>query len=416
LLLRTLGSAFLAVWNRRLFRVNGICRIRSLPESTAALLRSMDKPIGNHGSDGRHKPAAQGARSTADRRRRVGRVLWTAVFCGSLLILFWATRPNADDTSAQPLSPGYEPRADAAELSSPRKSVVSAATVMSRVEEPPVIQRIMPYGPGEGEVGMIRADASTPVGPESFAVTPTGNILIADLVNRRVLISDLEGRFLQAIQIPVTMNDIAADARGSLYVYEQRTHTIHQYDSSGAHVTTLQLDARDIDTRGYFHVQGDSVYFADAAARDVLVGTLKGGILNAPEPGTGRHSAGIHGRTGRLYAVSVRRGEAMQVDVRSPGVETRQIEVGLPGIVSACYVGEDDRGSFYVQTERPFGGRIELQLMAFNGAGELLNSIPLADNEYSIWTTRLAAVAADGTVVQFVPGEDHARLNIIKVR
>jgi hypothetical protein len=280
-----------------------------------------------------------------------------------------------------------------------------------------VTRQILNYGHGQNEVGMIWNEGETPVGPESFTIAPDGNILVADRVNQRIVVCDPSGAFLRAIEIPgITVNDVMADRQGRLFVYDQRTCTLHQYDSSGVAIASLQLDPADIDTRGYFHIAGDSVYFADAAARDVLLATVKGGILEAPPPNVKRRAEGIHGVSGLLYSISVVKGEGLQLQLRDPASPTpqRNVRVDVPDLLSACFVGEDGSRRFYVQVERFVAGKVTLDMLTFGPGGEWLGAIPMPENDYAIWTSKLAAVRPDGAVVQFVPGERQARINLIE--
>jgi hypothetical protein len=88
------------------------------------------------------------------------------------------------------------------------------------------------------------------------------------------------------------------------------------------------------------------------------------------------------------------------------------VEVALPDILSACYVGEDQTRRFYIQIERLVEGRVILEVLTFSPASEQLSSMRLPENDYAIWTTKLVDVAADGTIVQFLPQKSQAKLNL----
>jgi sugar lactone lactonase YvrE len=278
-----------------------------------------------------------------------------------------------------------------------------------------LIQRILRYGEGEGELGFVPAHGQPAVGPESFALDRNGNILVADRVNRRVVFCGPGGAYLRSIEIPsVNLNDVVADRQGGFCVFDQATRSLHHYDATGATKNVLQLSPADVDTRGYFHIADDAIYFADAAARDVLVASLKNGMLGAPDPTTGRTSQGIHADSGRVYCVSVARGEGLQVRVAHPAVQPAEEEqkVAMPDILSARFVGEDEARRFYVQVERLAGRGVILEVLVFGPAGERLGAVRIPENDYAIWTTKLLEVGANGAIVQFLPGESEARLNL----
>jgi hypothetical protein len=254
-----------------------------------------------------------------------------------------------------------------------------------------------------------------PVGPESFAVGKDGCILVADGVNRRVVVYSSNGTYVRSISLPgIALGDVTVDQEGRLYVYDQVRRALHQYDADGIMRSTLNLNPKDIDTRGYFHVTGNAVYFADAAARDVLVSTVQDGLLTPPDKSAERTTDGIHGESGRIYSLSLNKGQALLLQTRdaAAGPVPRKLEVSLPGIVSARYVGEDQAQRFYIQTERLDGANIVLEVLAFSPTGEQLATTRMPENDYAIWTAKLVDVRADGTIVQFLPQQAQAKLNL----
>jgi hypothetical protein len=271
------------------------------------------------------------------------------------------------------------------------------------------------YGHGAGEVGMVLGHDRPPVGPESFTVGKDGTVLVADVVNRRVLVYSAEGNYLRGIDVDgVALGDVFTDKQGSVFVYDQARRALLQYDADGKLLSTLTLNPKDIDTRGYFHVAGGAVYFADAAARDVWVGSVRDGLLVAPDPSGERATDGIHGPSGRIYTVSLERGRALGLEVRNPADSTMavSVQVPLPGVVSVRYAGEDEAGRCYVQTERLDGARIVLGVLTFAHTGEQLAATPMPENDYAIWTAKLVDVRPDGAIVQFLPQADQAKLNL----
>lgn len=276
------------------------------------------------------------------------------------------------------------------------------------------LEQVLAYGSGEAALGMVRVREQEPVGPESFAVARNGNILVADVAKQRLAVYSREGEYLRSIALPgIALGDVTTDSRGGIYVYDQVTHTLYQYDADGTQRGSLNLNPKDLNTRGYFHVVGNAVYFADAAARDVLVATVQDEKLVSATQATERTTDGIHAESGRVYSLALERGQALRVTVGGADAgAARTIEVPWPGVVSARYAGEDESGRFYVQTERTDGDRIALEVLMFNAAGGLLSATPLPENDYAIWTAKLVDVRGDGTIVQFLPQKDQARLNL----
>jgi len=158
----------------------------------------------------------------------------------------------------------------------------------------------------------------------------------------------------------------------------------------------------------------NSIYFADAAVRDVLVATLEDGVLRSPPESAERLADGIHAASGRIYSVAIARSETLQLKIREAAEHgaSRTLEVSAPGIVSARYVGEDSTQRFYVQIERLAWKDIVLEVLAFSPAGEPLTAARMPENDYALWTAKLVDVRADGTIVQFLPQREQAKLNL----
>jgi hypothetical protein len=278
-----------------------------------------------------------------------------------------------------------------------------------------IVQRVLAYGSGPGEIGMRRVPGETPVGPESYAIGPEGNVLIADLVNQRIVVCSPDGSHLRDVEVPgISLNDLVVATNGTILIYDQREHRLYAGDTVAGFTNSLTLDPRDIDTRGYFHVVGGAVYFADAATRDVLVASLNGQELRHPEPASERHFSGIHSVDGALYEVSIKRGESVQVRIADPAQSTsRELDLPLTDVVAARFIGTDRSGRFYLSTERLDSGKVSLELIGIGPDGEARERTPLSDNDYAIWTAKLIDSDPDGRIIQFVPGEENAKLNLL---
>lgn len=288
------------------------------------------------------------------------------------------------------------------------------------VAGPPVarqlsIQKVFSYGGGTGEIGMITKKEEAPVGPQSFTVCKDGGILIADSVNARVLVYSKDGSYVRSFKVPgIVPGDVAVDGMNRVYVYDPMRSVLQQYDADGTPLSALNLNPADINTRGYFHAANNRLYFADAAARDVLLANVENAKLIAPNPATERMTDGVHGESGRIYTVSVDRAQGLQIQVTDPSgrAVTESRKVAWPGIVSARYAGEDQSRDFYVQIERIDGTGIVLEVVAFNSSGQQVSATTMPENDYALWTAKLVDVGADGTIVQFLPQQERAKLNL----
>jgi hypothetical protein len=358
------------------------------------------------------------SKQPASRRRAQQRfvLLLVGVAGFSFLAWLWSARsdrrPVWQEAQAPPRTQA-ESQAPTAPVASPAFARAIQPVALSLLPWTSAQSVTLRYGTQPGELGMIRVPEQPPIGPESFALAADGRVLIADVANERVCIFSPDGRCIRTLGLPgLALGDVAVDARGRIFVYDQLRRTLHQFDPDGTPRAQVQLNPKDIDTRGYFHVVGDAVYFADAAARDVLVGVLRDGVLARPEPGQTRVTDGVHGASGRVYSLAVERGTALRFTVREPGSDVPALsrELPLPGVLSVRFIGEDGARRFYVQVETLEAGRVVLGVMSFAPDGQLLRALRVPENDYALWTARLLDVQPDGTLVQFLPQRDRAKL------
>ncbi len=90
---------------------------------------------------------------------------------------------------------------------------------------------------------------------------------------------------------------------------------------------------------------------------------------------------------------------------RSSGKLLRSVELKVPGLVSIDFLGEDEKGNFYIQVEKERGEGIELEVYKFDAAGNHLATLNIPDTKGSIsfWSDRLLLVGKDGAIWQVAP-------------
>jgi sugar lactone lactonase YvrE len=333
-----------------------------------------------------------------------------ALICLAIFLAQKTSRPVNPSESTLPRNAASEAASNAAPATL-GKQALSGERTPHRL----AAQSVLKYGVEEGAIGMVNENGKPPVGPESFTIMKDGSILVADVLNQRIAVYSSKGTYLRTIRLPgIALGDVMADAQGRVYAYDQDRHALYQYDAQGTPQSVLNLSPSDIDTRGYFHLVGNSVYFADAAVRDVLVASLQGGVLTPADKSLERTTAGIHGDSGRIYSMSLDKGQGLRLQVRDPAAASaaQSIDLPLAGIVSARYAGEDQMGRFYVQTERMDGTRIAMEVLAFSPNGEPLAATRMPENDYAVWTAKLVDIGSDGTIVQFLPQRNQAKLNV----
>jgi hypothetical protein len=279
-----------------------------------------------------------------------------------------------------------------------------------------VVKKTIQYGNQEGELGVARGISDAAFGPQSFTVAPNEHLFLADSVNNRVLIYSKNGEFVRSVSIPqFNISDVVVDEDENIIVYDHSQRTIAQFDSSGKLLKALALDPAAIEILGYFHIVGSSIYFANAANKDVLVGNISSGTLSPPDLVSARDSDGIHGESGKIYAVDIEKGRLLKVRVHDiGGVDDADISLSVPGILAARYVGEDQSGRFYIHTERAEQNNVVLEVKIFDSGGTFLATTSIPENDYAFWTPKLLMIRrSDGAIVQFLPEATQAKLRVI---
>jgi predicted RNA-binding protein with TRAM domain len=163
---------------------------------------------------------------------------------------------------------------------------------------------------------------------------------------------------------------------------------------------------------GFVHLEGQSLYFAKAASLDILVGNIKDGALEAADATSEHTSDGIHSASGQVYTLDVNRGQGMQIRVHgdAENFNERTFSLPLPGVLSAVFLGENQKNEFYVQTEVSDGETVSLAVQKIGSDGKLLETIKIPANDYAVATTKLLVTDKDGGVIQFLPQINQAVL------
>ncbi len=118
-------------------------------------------------------------------------------------------------------------------------------------EAPELVVRAA-WGGGEGELGRSGGDESAPQGPMSFAVAPTGEVLVLDQVNRRVARFDARGRWLGAVPVGLdTFQDLALAPCGQFVLLDRlAAQVVRVLDAGGVVLAETQLLGFGIEEGG----------------------------------------------------------------------------------------------------------------------------------------------------------------------
>lgn len=147
----------------------------------------------------------------------------------------------------------------------------SAPAVVSGGDVPLVT---LPWGSGEGQVGLCHPTEGLTRGPEALAVAPNGRLAVLDSVNRRILLLDAAGRVIGYAPVPLAEPRFLAVDDGRLYVLDcDADRRLATFDWSGASVSIVSVPPlQDVVTGLFATVEGPCVEVAHRASY-VLSGT-----------------------------------------------------------------------------------------------------------------------------------------------
>jgi hypothetical protein len=139
---------------------------------------------------------------------------------------------------------------------------LESAPAAEPVEDVPLVT--LPWGSGEGQVGLCQPTEGLTRGPEALAVAPDGRIAVLDSVNRRILLMDADGRVIGYAPVPLAEPRFLAVDDGRLYVLDcDADRRLATLDWSGASVGIVSLPAlQDVVTGLFATVEGPCIEVA----------------------------------------------------------------------------------------------------------------------------------------------------------
>ncbi len=111
----------------------------------------------------------------------------------------------------------------------------------------------LPWGSGEGQVGLDSPGEGLTRGPEAVAVAPNGRIAVLDSVNRRVVVLDAAGQYVGAISVELAEPRFLAVTDERLYLLDcDADRRLLSMGWSGEMVTLSDLPSLDDVVTGLF--------------------------------------------------------------------------------------------------------------------------------------------------------------------
>jgi hypothetical protein len=208
-------------------------------------------------------------------------------------------------------------------------------------------------------------------------------------------------------------NDVVIDKNGYVYVYDSTHKKLYQYNNKGYLRSSVTIDIGSSTNVGPMHIVRDEIFIRNTRQEDQRIGRIKKGELEAvaTDNSAKTRQSGIVGLSRNRYLVKLQKLKKGEISIlNSSGTLIKTIDVPLAGIVSIVFLQEDRTGNIYVQTERLDKGKIVLEIIKHNAAGNNITTIPITDNDYESWMIKLLTVDERGNIYQFIPQKEKGQL------
>ena len=138
-----------------------------------------------------------------------------------------------------------------AQAGSEAACLVASASLPALADSSPLVT--LPWGSGQGQVGLAQPVEGLTRGPEALAIAPDGRIAVLDSVNRRVVLLDAQGRWAGAVALPLAEPRFLAVDDERLYVLDcDNMRRLTTLDWTGAALGTISLPRLDDVVTGLF--------------------------------------------------------------------------------------------------------------------------------------------------------------------
>lgn len=274
-------------------------------------------------------------------------------------------------------------------------------------------ERVLPWGSGDGEVGLVpAAEDRAPFGPLSAAIGNRGNVFVLDQVNGRVVELAFDGSWLGARPAPLAPSDMSIDSAGRPAVLSLVNHRLSILEKQGV-VEEIEvpmvLQIGGISTTP----QGDFLLL-DAHQETFRLGH-SGAWIGWPDLLKTKVEGHAQASGGRPLQTLVRDGRAWILYRVPHQQEPEMIPLqGSEDVASAVVLASFANDEALVVFERWRGAEAVRSLARYSLSGELRVETPLEGQPIAFPFKEL--VPDDhGAVLQLLPLEDGLHLRVSRV-
>jgi hypothetical protein len=250
------------------------------------------------------------------------------------------------------------------------------------------------YGSGTGELGIIFEPETPPIGPFAFSTDNEGNIYISDPVNSSIKIfSFKEGKISGAIPFKGLYDDLMVSPLDEIYILKRDSSEILKIEKNGK-ISSLNFDGISKIPSKLFLWKGKVFIRKEGEISYLTKKDLE--------------------ELSYFYSVEyLRKGEGKLKKIDSSGKIISEKFIKRDNLVSLEFLNEDREGNIYIQVEYLIDEtKVGLEVLKLNPSGDLIDVVPIPENDYFIWTSRLLFVDDRGWIYQVLPKRDFVKINI----
>lgn len=260
---------------------------------------------------------------------------------------------------------------------------------------------VLEYGPSAQEIGILVEEETPRLGPYAFSVARNGEIYIADPVNGCVKVFSVKkGMMERAISIEGLYDDLMVDERGNLFLLDRVASRILKVSLRGEKSAipippamalrpcVLARVGREVA----IFVEDKETYFPRSNAK--LTGSLTQKGLSIVSKWKDKNTGIVEIFDGF-------------------GNKVKTFTLDRPDLASVVFLGEDGEGNIYIQIEFSISEtEVGLEVVRLTAAGEKVIAIPIPENDYYVWTSRLLFVDKNGAIYQVLPAKSKVKINV----
>jgi hypothetical protein len=305
------------------------------------------------------------------------------------------------------------------------KEVKAGAAIGSELSKGKMITIEIAYGKGKEEVGAFNAGEGAMGGPSAFAFDDKGNIYIADALNNRIQIFSRHGEYISSIPLKKDTGicDMYVDKHGFVYIYDCGggvVKKIYQYKKDGSISASIDFDSSgwnvyiapmDIINNNIYidtcdHSNGCGYFLVGKIINGQLIAATDEELKKPVEKGYGLIS-------GQKYKFTkFIKGEMAEFEIIGGDGTSRIVSFPLKDVFSLEFFGEDEKGNFYLKTNREKDDKLIVEIHKFTASGDYLSTIQMPESKIYFWSVKNYDLSENGTIYRFLPEEDKLRLQI----